>query len=70
VCVERRYLELRRAPRARIAAELVADRIRAARGAVWPAVLELGIGYRHALAIRAGWRGAGRYVEPIGALDA
>jgi hypothetical protein len=64
-CTERRYLEIRPAPRARVSAELVAARIRADGGAVWGAVRDFGIGYRHALDIRAGWRGAGRTAEPI-----
>jgi hypothetical protein len=62
-CTSRRYREIRRAPRATVDAELVARTI-AARG-VWAAVVEHGIGYRHALAIRAGWRGDGRRAEPI-----
>lgn len=65
VCSERRYLEIRRAPRARVTAELVAGAIRAAGGDVWPAVLAFGIEYRTALQIRAGFRGAGRRAEPI-----
>ena len=65
VCTERRYLEIRPAPRARVSAELVAARIRADGGSVWGAVNAFGISYRHALEIRAGWRGAGRLGEPV-----
>lgn len=64
-CVARAHAELRPAPRATVSAELVADTIRRHGGDVWHAVNEHGIGYRHALAIRAGWRGDGRWAEPI-----
>jgi hypothetical protein len=64
-CIARRYLEIRPAPRARISPTLIAARIRADGGDVWPAVLALGVSYRHALEIRAGWRGARRLAEPI-----
>ena len=63
--MERRYLEVRRAPRARVTAELVAARIRQDHGDVWGAVETFGIDYRTAVQIRAGWRGAGRRAEPI-----
>lgn len=64
-CTQERYLEIRPAPRARVSAELVAARIRRAHGNVWPAVVAFGISYRHALTIRAGWRGDRRRVEPL-----
>jgi hypothetical protein len=64
-CMTERYLELRPARRSRVSAELVAARIRRAHGNVWPAVVAYGISYRHALAIRAGFRGEGRLAEPI-----
>jgi hypothetical protein len=64
-CACRRYREIRRAPRATVNADLVAATIREAGGDVWPAVVEHGISYRHALAIRAEWRGADRRAEPI-----
>jgi hypothetical protein len=60
-CTERRYLELRPAPRARVSAELVARLIlRDPYRSVWPAVLRFGISYSHAAAIRAGFRVAAR----------
>jgi hypothetical protein len=45
---------------------VVAARIAATpHASVWPAVVAFHISYRHALAIRAGWRGAGRWAPPI-----
>ena len=73
-CIERRYLELRPAPRARVNATLVAARIRrdtlrgrpgSMPGSAWGAAVEFGISYGHALAIRRGWRGAGRRADPL-----
>jgi hypothetical protein len=65
VCMEARTIELRRAPRARVNAELVARRIRADGGDVDGAAHEFGLEYSHANAIRRGFRGAGRTAEPI-----
>jgi len=49
-----------------VPAEAVAAKIRQdPYGGVWGAVAEFGISYRHACAIRAGWRGAGRIEPPI-----
>ena len=62
-CMTERYLEIRRAPRSRVSAELVARFILAdPTRSLWPAVLRFGISYAHAAAIRAGYRGwyAGR----------
>ena len=65
-CTSRRFLELRPAPRARVSAELVPRLIlRDPYRSVWPAVVTFGISYRHALAIRSGWRGDRRHAEPI-----
>ena len=64
-CMQARALELRRAPRARVTAELVARRIAADDGDVWGAVVEYGISYSRALEIRAGERGAGRRAPRI-----
>jgi len=65
VCMAARALELRRAPRARVNAELVARRIRADGGDIWGAVVDFGISYTRALEIRRGDRGAGRQVPPL-----
>lgn len=63
-CIGRRHLELR--PAGSVPAEVVAAAIRRhPTHSVWDAVAEFGISYRHALAIRAGWRGDGRRAEPI-----
>ena len=61
----RRHEEIRTARRGHVSAELVAERIRADAGNVWPACRIFGVSYRHALEIRAGWRGDGRRAEPI-----
>jgi hypothetical protein len=43
----------------------VAATIAEAGGDVWPAVIRHGIGYRQALRVREGWRGADRRAAPI-----
>jgi hypothetical protein len=52
--------------RARYPAELIARRIRSDAGDVWPAVVQFGISYAHALRIRNGWRPDGQRAAPIG----
>ena len=65
-CMPVRFAELKTAPHAKIPAAAVAAKIRRTPDhSVWPAVAEFGISYRHALAIRAGWRGGGRQASPI-----
>jgi len=64
-CMTRRHEEIRPARRSHVSAELVARQIRADAGNVWPACRIFGVSYRHALEIRAGWRGDGRRAEPI-----
>jgi hypothetical protein len=56
-----RYASLNGAPRGaiRYPAELIAREIEDHGGDVWPAVVHFGLSYRHALRIRAGWRGRG-----------
>lgn len=65
VCLPARFEAIRAAPRARFPAALVAARIAREQGNVWPAAIDFGISYRHATAIRAGWRGGGRRDDPI-----
>lgn len=65
VCISARHAQLRAAPRARVNATAVAETIRSSGGDVWPAVQRFGISYEHALQIRRGWRGAGRWADPI-----
>ena len=64
-CVAAKHEILRAAPRARISAELVARRIRDDGGSVWGAMDAFEIAYSTAIAIRAGYRGAGRRAGPI-----
>lgn len=66
VCLPVRFAAIKAAPHARVPAAAVAAKIARTPGhTVWPAVLEFGISYRHALAIRAGFRGAGRRAAAI-----
>lgn len=64
-CTQARALELARAPRSRVNAELVAERIRQDRGELDGAAHAFGISENHAAAIRRGWRGAGRRAPAI-----
>ena len=65
-CMPVRFTAIKAAPHARVPAAAVAAKIARTPGHdVWPAVLEFGISYRHALAIRAGFRGAGRRAAAI-----
>jgi hypothetical protein len=52
-----RYVQLNPRRRGRYPAELIARLIADDGGHVWRAVVTFGISYRHALRIRAGWRG-------------
>jgi hypothetical protein len=65
-CMPVRFAAIRTASHARVNAAAVAAKIARTPGHdVWPAVLAFKISYRHALAIRAGWRGGGRQAAPI-----
>jgi hypothetical protein len=64
VCMTHRHERIRVAPRARASAEILAAAMRREGGDIGPAI-DAGYSYRHALRIRAGWRGAGRSGAPV-----